>query len=288
MILITGANGITGRAIISALLSKGEQVRAFVHKAEQIQGMKSLGAIEVVAGDMMDQKVVNDAFIGVRAVYHICSAVNPHEVQIGETVIEAASLAKVEHLVYHSVLHSVLQDMPHHQKKLMVEELLVNSGIPYTIVQPAVLMQNILESWKLLSEKGIFQQKFFTTQETRMCMVDLEDLAEAASIILTSPGYTGSTYEICGPENLTLSDMIAAMKQHLGHEIKVETPQDEMFAAQLKKLGLGDYQVNTLLKMFQHYNEHGFIGNPNVLTWILGRKPNDFSSFILRTFKSKI
>ncbi len=280
MILITGANGKTGRAIIKALLTKGERIRAFVHRTEQIQQMKSLGVMEVVAGDMMDQKAIDEAFIGISAVYHICSAVNPHEVQIGEMVIKAARLAKVEHFVYHSVLHSVLQDMPHHQKKLMVEELLVNSGIPYTIIQPAVFMQNILESWKSLSEKGIFQQKFFTTQETRMCMLDLEDLAEAASIILTSPGHMGATYELCGPENLSLPDMVTAMEQHFGREIKVETPQDEMLAAQLKKLGVGDYQVNTLLKMFQHYNEHGFIGNSNVLTWILGRKPNDFVSFI--------
>ncbi|MBP3962952.1 hypothetical protein I8J30_09600 [Paenibacillus sp. DLE-14] len=119
----------------------------------------------------------------------------------------------------------------------------MNSGIPYTIIQPGVFMQNILESWKLLSEKGIFQQKYFTTQETRICMVDLEDLAEAASIILTSPGHRWATYELCGPENLSLSDMIAA---------------------QLKKRGSGDHQVNTILKMFQHYNEHGSNGNSNV------------------------
>jgi uncharacterized protein YbjT (DUF2867 family) len=288
MILITGANGKTGHAIIKALLSKGKRIRAFVHRTEQIQEIKSLGVMEVVAGDMMDQKAINEAFIAVRAVYHICSAVNPHEVEIGRMVIKAAQLAKVQHFVYHSVLHSVLQDMPHHQKKLMVEELLVNSGIPYTIIQPAVFMQNVLESWKLLSEKGIFQQKFFTTPETRMCMVDLEDLAEAASVILTSPGHMGATYELCGPENLSLSDMVATMEHHFGREIKVETPQDEMFASQLKKLGVRDYQVNTLLKMFQHYNEHGFIGNPNILTWMLGRKPNDFSSFILRALRSKI
>jgi uncharacterized protein YbjT (DUF2867 family) len=288
MILITGANGQTGRAIIKALLSKGERIRALVHRTEQIQEIKSLGVKEVVVGDMMDQKVVGEAYIGVNAVYHICSALNPHEVEIGQIAIKAARSAQIEHFVYHSVLHSVLQDMPHHQKKLMVEELLVNSGIPFTIIQPAVFMQNILESWKLLSEKGIFRQKFFTTQETRMCMLDLEDLAEAASIILTSPGHKAATYEICGPENLSLSDMIAAMEQHFGREIKVETPQDEMFAAQLKKHGAGDYQVDTLIKMFQHYNEHGFIGNPNVLTWILGRKSNDFSSFILRTLRSKI
>ncbi|MBU3156606.1 SDR family oxidoreductase [Clostridium estertheticum] len=287
MILITGANGQTGRAIIKALLSKGEQIRAFVHKTEQIQEIKSLGEIDVFAGDMMNQKSVDEALIGINTVYHICSAVNPNEVEIGQMVINAARNARVEHFVYHSVLHSVLQDMPHHQKKLKVEELMVNSGIPYTIIQPAVFMQNILESWKSLSEKGIFQQKFFTTQETRMCMVDLEDLAEAVSIILTNTGYTGATYELCGPENLSLSDMLAAMELHFGLEIKVETPQDEMFAAQLKKHGVGDYKVNTLLKMFQHYNEHGFVGNPNVLTWILGRKPNDFSSFILRTIQSQ-
>lgn len=287
MILITGANGKTGRAIIRSLLSKGEEVRAFVHKVEQIQELKSLGIKEVVAGDMMNQEAINEAFIGIRAAYHICSAVNPDEVQIGQIAIKAARSAKIEHFVYHSVLHSVLQDMPHHQKKLMVEELLVNSGMPYTIIQPAVFMQNILESWKLLSEKGIFQQRFFTTKETRMCMLDLEDLAEAASIILTKPGHTGATYEICGPENLSLSDMLAVLEQHFDREIKAETASDELWAVQLKKHGVGDYQVDTLLKMFQHYNEHGFIGNPNVLTWILGRKPNDFSSFILRTMQSK-
>jgi uncharacterized protein YbjT (DUF2867 family) len=118
-------------------------------------------------------------------------------------------------------------------------------------------------------------------------MIDLEDLAEAAAIILTRPGHTGASYELSGPENLSLSDMITVMEQHFGREIKVETLQDEMFAAQLKKRGLGEYQVNTIVKMFHHYNEHGSIGNSNVLTWILGRKPNDFSSFILRTLKSK-
>lgn len=288
MILITGANGQTGRAIIKALLSKGEQIRAFLYTPEQVQDIKTLGEMEVVVGDMLDQKTVDEALTGVSAVYHICSAVNPDEVKIGQKMINGAKKANVKHFVYHSVLHSILQDMPHHQKKLMVEEILVDSGIPYTIIQPAVLMQNILESWNSLNEKGIFQQKFFTNSETRMCMVDIEDVAEVASIVLTTPGHTGVTYELCGPENLSLSDMVVAMEQHFGCEIKVETPSDETFAAQLKKFGVGDYQINTLLKMFKHYNEHGFVGNPNVLTWILGRKPNDFSSFALRTLKSKM
>jgi uncharacterized protein YbjT (DUF2867 family) len=286
MILITGANGQTGRAIIRALSSKGEEVRAFVHKAEHIHDVKSLGAKEVVAGDMLDQGAINEAFNGIRAAYHICSAVNPDEVRIGQVAINAAACsARIEHFVYHSVLHSVLQDLPHHQKKLLVEEMVVNSGIPYTIIQPAILMQNILLGWRLLSEAGIFEQRFFKSKETRLCMVDLEDLAEAASIILTKPGHTGATYEICGPENLSMADMLAAFKQNFRREVKVQTTPDELWAAQMKERGLGDYQINTLLTMFHHYNEHGFSGNPNVLTWLLSRRPNDFASFIHRTMQ---
>ena len=211
MILITGANGQSGRAIIRTLLSKGEEVRAFVHKAEHIQELKSLGVKEVAVQRHDNQEAMNEAFKGIRAAHHICSAVNPDEVRIGKIAINAARSAQIEHFVYHSVLHSVLQDLPHHQKKLMVEEIVVNSGIPYTIIQPTVLMQNILQSWKLLSEEGIFEQRFFTSKETHICMVDLEDLAEAVSIIFTKPGHTGATYELCGPENYYV-DMLPAFK----------------------------------------------------------------------------
>jgi uncharacterized protein YbjT (DUF2867 family) len=164
MVLITGANGKSGRAIIRTLLSKGEEVRAFVHKTEHIPELKSLGAKEVVAGDMVNEEAMNEAFIGIRAAYHICSAFNPDEVRIGQIAITAACSAKIEHFVYHSVLHSVLQDLPHHQKKLIVEEILVNSGLPYTIIQPSAFMQNMLDGWKLLCEDGIFEQRFFKSR----------------------------------------------------------------------------------------------------------------------------
>lgn len=286
MILVTGANGQVGRAIIKALLSKNEQVRAFVYKTEHIQEIKALGAMDVVVGNMLNQEDLDRAFIGIEKVYHICSAINPDEVLIGEKVINAARKVNVEHFVFHSVLHSVLQDMPHHQKKLLVEQLLVNSGLPFTIVQPTVFMQNIFESWNSIVEKGIFIQKFFTTPNTRMCLVDLNDVAESAAIILTSTEHMNASYEFCGSENLSLNDMVEVMERCLNRRIKVETPTDEIFSAQLRKFGAKDYRVDTLLKMFHHYNEHGFCGNPNVLKWMLGRKPNDFSSFMRKALET--
>lgn len=286
MILITGANGQVGRAIIKALLSKGEQVRAFVFRNEHVQEIKKLGDMDVVVGNMLNQEDLDRAFSGVNRVYHICSAINPDEVLIGEMVINAARKANVKHFVFHSVLHSVLQEMPHHQKKLIVEQLVVDSGIPYTIVQPTVFMQNIFESWNSIVEKGVFVQKFFTTPNTRMCLVDLDDVAEAAAIILTSSDHINASYEFSGSENLSLQDMVEVMGQCLNREIKVETLSDEMLSSQLRKFGADDYRVNTLLKMFHHYNEHGFYGNPNILKWMIGRKPNDFITFFKRALEA--
>jgi len=283
MILITGANGQTGRAIMKALINKGEEVRAFVRKAEQMDELKLLGVKEVMIGDMMNQEDVNIAYTGVSTVYHICSVFNPNEVEIGEIAINAAKYAKIQHFVYHSVLHSILHDMPHHQKKHRVEEMLVNSEIPYTIIQPSAFMQNILESWKTLREEGIFRQKLYTSPETRMCLIDLEDLAEAVANILINKEHIGATYELCGPDNMSLYDMKTIIEKQFGREIIVETPPDEFMAAGLKKSGLGEYYINSLLTMFHHYNEQGFIGNSNTLTWILGRKPTDFSTFINKT-----
>ena len=78
----------------------------------------------------------------------------------------------------------------------MVEEMLVDSGIPFTIIQPAVLMQNLLESKNSIENESIFRQKFFTSDKTRMCMVDLEDIAEVAAAVITQPGHTGASYEL--------------------------------------------------------------------------------------------
>ena len=47
---------------------------------------------------------------------------------------------------------------------------------------------------------------------------------------------------------------------------------------------LGQDQVDSLVRMFQYYEAHGFTGNPNVLRWLLGRAPTSFASFARREF----
>ena len=198
MILVTGAAGKTGQAVIRALAIKGEPVRALVRRPGQIQGIMDLGAREAAAGDMRSRAPMEQVTQGVRAIYHICPNMSPDEVAIGQTVIAAAQSAGVEHFVYHSVLHPQTEAMPHHWLKLRVEEQLFESGLAYTILQPAAYLQNILAHWDQIVEQGVYPIPY--AAETRLGMVDLEDVAAAAAIVLTEPGHEGATYELSGPE----------------------------------------------------------------------------------------
>jgi len=72
------------------------------------------------------------------------------------------------------------------------------------------------------------------------------------------------------------------LSQELGFTVRAEAVLLENWELQARKSGMDDYQVETLLKMFQYYEKFGLWGNPNVLRWLLGRDPSDFTAFIRR------
>lgn len=284
MILVTGAAGKTGRAVVEALVARGQVVRGLVRREEQGDGLKRLGARDVVVGDMRDQGAVDRAAEGVRAVYHLAPNLHPEERAIGRVVLAAAQAAGVEHFVFHSVLHPQTEAMPHHWQKLRVEEALFVSGVPYTILQPAAYMQNVWAYREAIRERGVYPVPYAVA--TRLSMVDLQDVAEAAALVLTEPGHAGATYELCGPEILSQTEIAATLSQHLGRPVRVEPVPAEVWKARALASGLGDYQVETLVKMFQYYEQHGFWGSPRVLAWLLGRAPTSFAAFVERDLRS--
>jgi uncharacterized protein YbjT (DUF2867 family) len=281
MILVTGAAGKTGRGIIRALAHRGEAVRALVHRREQTRLVEQAGARQVVVGDMRTQTTVDQATQGVRAVYHICPNVSPDEVVLGETAITAAQRAEVKHFVYHSVLHPQVEAMPHHWQKLRVEERLFGSGLPYTILQPAAYMQNVLAHCDRILEQGTYSVPYAV--ETRLGMVDLEDVAEAAAVVLTEPGHVGATYELVGEEAISQIEVATILSQQLGRPVYAESVPLDAWEQQARASGLRDYQVETLVKMFRYYERYGFWGNRRVLGWLLGRPPTTFAAFVERS-----
>lgn len=277
MILLTGASGKTGKVIIKPL-SKAESVCAFVHREEQVLVMKSLGAERVVVGDLHDEDAIRSAMQGVKAVYHICPNMSPDEVVIGNLVIGEAKKAGVEHFVYHSVLHPQTEKMNHHWQKLRVEELLFESELPFTILQPAPYMQNLLAGWKNIVEDGVLRVPY--SVEAKFSFLDLEDLAEAARIVLTEPGHVNATYELAGMGPTSHAEVAEIFGRILGREVRAE--KEEIGDWRLRAGALSEYAMESLVRMFEYYDQWGLAGNPNVLMWVLRRKPTSLESFVGR------
>lgn len=283
MILVTGAAGKTGQAVIKALVARRQPVRALVRRDEQTQTVKSLGAKEAIVGDMRDATTLKRAAQGVHAIYHICPNVSPDEIKIGKTAIAAAREAGVERFVFHSVMHPQTEAMTHHWNKLRVEEALFESGLAYTILQPSSYMQNVLGGWKAIVERGVYTVPY--TVEARMSMVDLDDVGQAAAVVLTETGHLGATYELAGPEVLTQTQIAEILSKHLKRPVRAEQITIEAWTLQARASGMGEYQVETLVKMFRYYDRNGFWGNPHALSQLLGRTPTKFDTFVERTIR---
>jgi len=280
MILITGAGGKTGTTVIKALVARGAPVRAFIRSAAHQASLTAMGVKEIVVGAMDDPRVLSQALSGIDTIYHICPNVHPQEVAFARLLISTATDLGVPRFVYHSVLHPQIEAMPHHWNKLRVEEMLFCSTLDVTILQPTAYMQNSLAQWDNMDGDGIYRVPY--PIETRLSLVDLDDVAEAVAIVLTSAGHSSATYELVGTPSLSQIEIAAAFGHALNKSVRAEAETIESWEERARASAMNDYQRDTLIKMFRAYARDGLKGNSNVLTWLLGRQPTSLATFAAR------
>jgi NAD(P)H dehydrogenase (quinone) len=278
MILITGAAGKTGQAVVKALAAKGARVRAFIRRSEQAVTLKALGAAEVSLGSFEDARALSLAVAGTRAIYHICPNVSRDELSVARTIAAAAQAHDVRRFVYHSVLHPQIEAMPHHWAKMRTEEILLAAGLDLTILQPTAYMQNLLGAWCGIVDDGVLRIPY--PAETRLSLVDLDDVAEVAARVLTEDSHVGATYELVGTAPLSQTEVAAAIGAVLRRDVRVEAEPVETWESGVRAAGMGDHKRATLAAMFRYYARHGLTGNPNTLRWLLGRAPHNIAHFI--------
>jgi uncharacterized protein YbjT (DUF2867 family) len=170
--------------------------------------------------------------------------------------------------------------MPHHWQKLRVEEAVFESGLAFTILQPAPYMQNTLAYWEAARTTGVFRVPYPVT--TCLSLVDLEDVAVAAARVLLEPMHQGATYEVVGTPGMTQAAVAVEIGRALGREVRAQAESPGEWEQRARAGGLGDYQVTTLVAMFRYYERFGLWGSPSALTWLLGRAPAAYSEFARR------
>jgi uncharacterized protein YbjT (DUF2867 family) len=254
-----------------------------VHREEHVSVLKSFGTEKVIVGDLRDESAIRSAMNGVRAVYHICPNMSPDEIVIGDFVIQQARKAGVEHFVYHSVLHPQTEKMHHHWQKLCVEEMIFESGLPFTILQPAPYMQNLLAGWKSITETGILRVPY--SVHAKFSFVDLADIAEAARVVLTESDHKNAVYELVGTFPTSHVEAAQVLEQVLKRTVRAEKQKVSDWRLQVK--GMSEYAIENLVRMFEYYDRWGFVGNPYVLRSLLQGEPTSLKSFISRMIQER-
>ena len=282
MILVTAANGNQGRLLVPKLIAAGQRVRACVRSQASAEQLQALGAHETVAGDISEPAVLARAITGVEKVYHVGPTIHPRERDMGFAVVDAARAEGVKHLVLSSVLHAITTDLVQHEIKRDIEEHLLSSGLEFTILQPANYMLPL--KLRPVFEKGVFELSW--SLERRQSLVDLGDATDVACMALTdSERHAGATYELTAPGRYTAHELGGIISRVLGRQIAVR----EIDADTYLRAWVGDadprevtHQVRVLRAITARYSSHDFVGNPNVLTWLLGRPPTTFEAYVRR------
>ena len=280
MILINAANGQQGKLLVPKLVRAGLAIRACVQSERSAEELRAAGVDDVIVGDIGDPGHIACALDGVEKVYHVCPGIQPLERQIGFAWIDAAKAAGVRHFVFSSVLHPLITELVQHEIKRDIEEHLISSGLEFTILQPSIYMAP--RRFGPAMAGGILRAGW--SLDRVQSLVDIGDVTDVAASVLTdSARHAAATYQLAGSERLTAHDMGAIMARVLGKEVRVEQIDPAAYFKGLfgdRDMSQAPHELSVSTSLTTRYSSHDFVGNANVLTWLLGRPPTTFEQFI--------
>jgi uncharacterized protein YbjT (DUF2867 family) len=250
IILVVGATGQQGKAIVHHLLKSGNwKVRGLTRdvKFDRARQLQKKG-VEVVQGDVLSR---NDLLEAMKGVYGVVAVFNPRElgvekeIEAGKLVGDIAKECAVQHFVYSSVGGaSEITGIPWFDSKHEVEQHLFKLTFPYlSIIRPVWFMENFINmpDIKEKIDKGILSMAMKAHQKLQMVAVD--DIGGFIALMFEKPGdFGGRQFEFAGDEK-TMEEYAAILGCSY-EEIPLEkAPMREMFEWFQKKGYHADIQA---------------------------------------------
>src|SRR5262245_6993708 len=255
-ILVTGATGRQGGAVIRKLLPKGWGLRALSRRPESTAARELVRqGVEVVRGDLEDPVSLEAAVRGTYGVYSVqdfWSIGARREVQQGKNLADAARKTRVEHFVYSSVGGAERNSgIDHWESKWEIEQHIRRLGLPATILRPVAFMENYyVDQVEISILKGklldpIRADKLYQT-------VAAEDIGAFAALAFEQPKrFLQLELEFAGSE-LTNPQAAQVFSRVLGKPVTFRR-----LPMPLVRLALG----REFYQMFRWFNDHGFKAN---------------------------
>jgi uncharacterized protein YbjT (DUF2867 family) len=279
MILVTGATGTVGRAVLRLLAERGVAARALTRDPARASALAALPGIEVVAGDMAQPETLATALRGVTRALLISSS-DPGMLEVQSNFIDAARLAGAGHVIKLSGIMPEL-DSPFRFARMHgeIERRLEVSGLAFTHLRAGEFMTSYFRQVPSIVGRGAL---FLPMANARIASIDIGDIAEVAAAALTGGGHEGKTYPLTGSEALTMAEVAERLSAATGKTIRyVAVPPDEAKRAQLAA-GMSPYLVDALGELFAERRR----GKESVV-WptvgvLIGRQATRFDEFARR------
>jgi uncharacterized protein YbjT (DUF2867 family) len=276
-VLAIGATGASAGMVVPKLVECGIEVRGLVRDPAKASAAKDAGAVETAVADLNDLDALTAAVEGVDGVFGIIPAFAEGEAGIGVNLVEAAVRAGARKFVFSSVYHPSLTALSNPRDKQPAEAALYESDLDFTILQPAVFVQQLAGMWRSAKERGTVAQAY--SADARVAYVHYRDVAEVAAQAFVDDRLAYGTFELAAPGMYSRHDLADLMGEALGTTVTAQAPP---FDAWADDMGIPAGTVRDGLKtMTQHYDEHGFHGgNALVLRALLGREPLTVPAYI--------
>ncbi|MGG2065692.1 SDR family oxidoreductase [Bacillus sp. S14(2024)] len=220
MIVIIGASGTIGRALLKRLVNFGVPVRALSRDPEKVFmqiGDLDQSLIEIASADATDPESLRRAFTGASQLF-LAMSNSPRQIELETSIIHIATEVGIEHIV--KISSPVFdQNAPvavagwHHE----IERILFKSGIKHTVLRPYAFMQNLLR----FAPTIIAQDVFYGSMDDIACnFIDCRDIADVAAEALTNSKVTGKVYTLTGSKVFSYPQIASKLSVLLGRSIR--------------------------------------------------------------------
>lgn len=282
MILVAGATGLSGSAVIREFARQQTPVRALVRSRVKAQALEMLPTVEIVQGDMLRPETLTDALRGVDRILLI-SSTDQQMVQTQCTFIDAAKKAGVRHIVKFSGKESgigfnqgLFRFTRMHEE---IERYLEGSGLAWTHLRPNQFMQVYLREAPTIRAQGVF---FLPMEQIRLSPIDIEDIAKIAHALLLNGGHEGKAYEMTGPQALTMAEIAEHISQAIGKHVRYENVSLEERRQALFAKGIPAYTVDALNEQASERLKHAESSINLEAHETFGVHPTTFAEFARR------
>ena len=287
-ILITGASGQLGKAVVNELLQKvsASDISVLVRDAGKVQDLQSKG-VKVIQGNYDDFDSLVAAFNGVDKLYFVSSSEIQKRFAQHQNVVAAAVQTGVGHFFYTSGQRKsedgsspiAFVGDAHWQ----TDNLIKSSGLTYTILKHG-LYTDILPMFvgdQVIQTKTIF----LPAGDGKTSFASRSDLAVAGANVLTAQGHGNKIYELGGPIAYSFSDIAAMLTELSGETIQYISPSAEVFSEQLKSYGLSEEMIQGAATFCVAIAQGEFEFPSADLETILAREPQAVKDFLKAAYQ---